>query len=195
MTAIDSFHKPPYGWLSNFWPCKVRLDGQEYASVEHAYQAAKYPIDQRGQFIGCTAGEAKRRGRAAKLPLDWEAKKIDIMASLIAQKFSQGVLALALKSTSDAELIEGNTWGDTFWGVCNGVGKNHLGKLLMEHRKVLIQQDLNGRPDSLYSKPNNHGLSGKQDNRDETVPTAVRQEQETPEADHGGLQAQVRELP
>lgn len=168
MNAIESFRKP-YGWLSNFWPCKVRLDGQVYASVEHAYQAAKYPVDQRGQFVGCTAAEAKRLGKEAKLPLDWEAKKIDIMAALIAQKFDKGELALALKYTGDAELIEGNNWGDTFWGVCNGVGENHLGKLLMARRAQL--------------------------RGNETVPTAVRQEQEADEADHGGLQAQVRELP
>ena len=91
------------------------------------------------------------------------------MAALIAQKFDKGELALALKYTGDAELIEGNNWGDTFWGVCNGVGENHLGKLLMARRAQL--------------------------RGNETVPTAVRQEQEADEADHGGFQAQVRELP
>jgi predicted NAD-dependent protein-ADP-ribosyltransferase YbiA (DUF1768 family) len=35
------------------------------------------------------------------------------------------------------ELIEGNWWGDTYWGVCNGVGENHLGKLLMKIRDYL----------------------------------------------------------
>jgi hypothetical protein len=39
--------------------------------------------------------------------------------------------------TGDEELIEGNFWGDVFWGVCNGVGKNHLGKILMEVRSEL----------------------------------------------------------
>jgi hypothetical protein len=34
-------------------------------------------------------------------------------------------------------LIEGNTWGDTFWGVCNGVGENNLGKTLMNVREIL----------------------------------------------------------
>lgn len=35
------------------------------------------------------------------------------------------------------ELIEGNYWHDTYWGVCEGVGENHLGKLLMEIRNEL----------------------------------------------------------
>jgi predicted NAD-dependent protein-ADP-ribosyltransferase YbiA (DUF1768 family) len=42
-----------------------------------------------------------------------------------------------LLETGDAELIEGNDWGDTFWGVCGGKGNNFLGKLLMEVRKEL----------------------------------------------------------
>jgi hypothetical protein len=42
-----------------------------------------------------------------------------------------------LLATGDKELIEGNTWGDTFWGVCNGIGQNHLGKILMAKRTEL----------------------------------------------------------
>lgn len=29
---------------------------------------------------------------------------------------------------------EGNTWGDTFWGICGGQGSNMLGQLLMDVR-------------------------------------------------------------
>ena len=39
--------------------------------------------------------------------------------------------------TEDAELVEDNWWGDKFWGVCNGEGENHLGKLLMKIRDEL----------------------------------------------------------
>jgi predicted NAD-dependent protein-ADP-ribosyltransferase YbiA (DUF1768 family) len=42
-----------------------------------------------------------------------------------------------LKATGDEELVEGNWWNDTFWGVCNGVGENNLGKLLMKIRAEL----------------------------------------------------------
>ena len=34
-------------------------------------------------------------------------------------------------------LEEGNTWHDTYWGVCNGKGKNKLGKILMQVREEL----------------------------------------------------------
>ena len=40
-----------------------------------------------------------------------------------------------LLDTGDTELIEGNNWHDTFWGVCKGKGQNNLGKILMEVRK------------------------------------------------------------
>ena len=35
---------------------------------------------------------------------------------------------------SNEELVEGNYWGDTFWGICNGEGTNWLGILLMAER-------------------------------------------------------------
>lgn len=40
-------------------------------------------------------------------------------------------------ATGDAILIEGNTWGDRFWGVCEGFGQNHLGHVLMRVRVQL----------------------------------------------------------
>lgn len=39
-----------------------------------------------------------------------------------------------IRKNGDAELIEGNTWGDRIWGVCDGVGENRLGKILMRVR-------------------------------------------------------------
>lgn len=57
------------------------------------------------------------------------------MESLLRQKFNKNTfLGKRLIETKDIELIEGNTWGDTFWGVCNGRGQNILGKLLMKIR-------------------------------------------------------------
>ena len=42
-----------------------------------------------------------------------------------------------LLETGDEELIEGNTWNDTYWGVCKGVGLNKLGEILMRVREEL----------------------------------------------------------
>lgn len=32
-------------------------------------------------------------------------------------------------------------WIDTYWGICNGRGENKLGKILMEIRDVLREQE------------------------------------------------------
>jgi ribA/ribD-fused uncharacterized protein len=137
-TAITEFQNQ-YRWLSNFWPCPVELEGEIYPSVENAYQAAKTLVKtQRLTFKECTAGQAKRFSKSLTLRPDWEGVKINVMRTLIMQKFAAGTeLANKLLSTGDAELIEGNAWGDTFWGVCRGKGHNHLGKLLMEQRASL----------------------------------------------------------
>jgi ribA/ribD-fused uncharacterized protein len=125
-----------YRWLSNFWIVKIVFGERIYPSVENAYQAAKYPEYMRDRFIDCTPAAAKRLGAQSKLPRDvWNARKVPIMHGLLLKKFRLGgELALWLENTGDAEIIEGNTWNDTFWGVCKGVGENQLGKLLMEVR-------------------------------------------------------------
>ena len=63
------------------------------------------------------------------------------MAYVLHLKFRQHPeLGNLLIATGDAELIEGNIWRDTYWGVCNGVGKNRLGELLMQLRNELRQE-------------------------------------------------------
>ena len=44
------------------------------------------------------------------------------MADLLRQKFSHPDLAVLLLATGDEDLVEINTWGDTFWGICDGKG-------------------------------------------------------------------------
>lgn len=127
-----------YSWLSNFWPAEIALDGMVFPSVEHAYQAAKADLSQRAVFLGCTAGKAKRLGRRVAQRADWERVRVDIMRSLIQQKFARGsVLGQKLKATGARKLVEGNAWGDVFLGVCEGQGRNQLGELLMEQRTLL----------------------------------------------------------
>lgn len=136
MTAkIDAF-SGEYGFLSNFYPCRVRLDGIEYSSVEHAFQAAKSLIEkERAKIrIAPTPGRAKQLGKQVKLREDWETVKIGIMEELLKQKFINSPMKEWLLETQDADLVEGNYWGDKFWGVCAGEGQNNLGKLLMKIR-------------------------------------------------------------
>lgn len=109
--------------------------------MEHAFQAAKTTrLDERQHLRGCpTAAEAKQRGRQVSLRPDWETVKLGVMEHLLRQKFTTHPgLRRQLKATRPHPLVEENTWGDTFWGVCNGQGENHLGRLLMRIRDELI---------------------------------------------------------
>lgn len=137
--TINRFREK-YFFLSNFAPCDVYYNGKKFRTVEHAFQAAKC-LDEEEQDIfrfAETPAEAKKWGRRVKLRPDWENVKIDIMKELLRQKFNNTVYKEKLLATGDCILVEGNNHRDTFWGVCNGVGKNTLGKLLMEIRDELM---------------------------------------------------------
>lgn len=128
-----------YRWLSNFSISHVLYDTKFYPTVENAYQAAK-TTGSRIPFETCSPGVAKRLGRRIKIRCNWDNMKIDIMRSLLVQKFKKGnMFADYLINTGCEKIVEGNTWGDIFWGVCNGVGSNNLGKLLMDIRRDLIK--------------------------------------------------------
>ena len=130
-------------WLSNFEPCLVTLDGVTYPSTECAYQAAKtLDEDERKQFVGISAGKAKRAGKTLTIRDDWDSVKLDIMEDLNRQKYSKGFLRALLIGTGDREIQEGNRWGDTFWGICKGKGDNNLGKIIMKIRAEIIRGEL-----------------------------------------------------
>lgn len=127
-----------YRFLSNFWPCRVKYEHVIFPSVEHAYQAAKtLDYEQRIEFMVLTAGQAKRKGAQLELRPYWEQIKVKVMGELLRLKFQDPELREKLLATGEEELVEGNAWNDTFWGVCNGVGQNNLGKLLMQVRQEI----------------------------------------------------------
>jgi ribA/ribD-fused uncharacterized protein len=144
--TIDRFDGTKYRFLSNFWPSEVVYDGEVYPTVEHAYQAAK-TLDvnaRRAIREASTPGKAKRLGQKVVYRENWENLKYTVMEELLKQKFkwsdSGCELGNLLEETGDQELIEGNTWGDVYWGVCDGKGQNNLGKILMDIRSDLHQQ-------------------------------------------------------
>ena len=135
---IDSFHGE-YAFLSNYYDSPIFYDGILYPTVEHAFQAAKTTVFIQRIIIANkkTPGQAKCAGRKVTLRDNWDDIKLYIMKELIILKFTNPKLKSALLNTKDAELIERNTWNDTYWGSCNGIGENHLGKILMEVREML----------------------------------------------------------
>ena len=136
ITKFDGKH----AFLSNFFPCVIEWDGHVFATVEHAYQAAK--TDNLADKIAIqqakTPGQAKRLGRSVTLNEHWEKEKVRVMKSLVKLKFAKPSFRQMLMDTGTEKLIEGNTWGDKFWGAVleDGlwVGDNMLGRILMKVR-------------------------------------------------------------
>ena len=131
--AIDKF-RGEYSFLSNFYKCDVPYEGKLYSNAESAYQAQKSLITvELDKFTYFTSGkDAKRMSKLIHMRSDWDNVKLHIMYSICLSKFSNNPNLLdKLLATRPHELIEGNTHGDTFWGVCSGYGYNKLGRILM----------------------------------------------------------------
>ena len=143
-----------YGLLSNFSCIPLTIDGKEWRSVEHYYQAMKFSgvTSVEASYImddiasQQSAEEAARIGRRYQslqpnlLRQDWGQVKIDVMRKALQVKFCVGSSAWhLLQSTCRAEdlpcqLIEYSP-RDSFWGYgFDGKGENWLGYLLMEIR-------------------------------------------------------------
>lgn len=132
-----------YAFLSNFYPVNIQMDGEIYASVEDAFQAAKTldPHDRECIRVAQSPAHAKKMGRRVNLRPDWESIKIEVMLDLVRKKFQYEDLKELLLTTGDAALVEGNNHGDRFWGCVNGQGRNELGKILMHVREELRRGD------------------------------------------------------
>jgi ribA/ribD-fused uncharacterized protein len=125
---------------SNFFTTKVVYEDMTFDNSEAAFQAAK-SLDRevRERFQHLIGRDAKALGRKIALRPNWESIKNKVMLDIVYEKFSGNKnLGDYLISTGNAILIEGNTWGDKYWGVCRGVGTNMLGRILMTVRARLI---------------------------------------------------------
>lgn len=142
-TIMFTSKSKEYGWLSNFWPCRVKHRDIVYPSVEHFYQAQKTKDRDIQRFISKLDGawRAKRFGSdLTSIRPDWDGIKLKVMRHGLTEKFKNADLARKLQDTGKIKLVEMVYWCDRFWGVCHcvkchGKGRNELGKLLMEIRK------------------------------------------------------------
>lgn len=144
--------KPEFREFSNFYIEPFKLadsNGVEklWPSVEHYFQAMKFPTDpdyREKIRTTPTSEKAKLLGgnKAKKIDPQWDSKREDVMRKGLYAKFSQNEqLRRLLLSTGERELIEDNPT-DGYWGRGNdGNGKNRLGNLLMELRSQLRKED------------------------------------------------------
>lgn len=138
--AVNKF-KDEYFFLSNFSKSPLFINGIAFPTVEHYYQAMKSTSyeDYIAIANASTAKETKLLGRKIKIRDDWDSIKDSVMRYALYEKFKDNTLGDKLLATGDEELIEGNNWGDVYWGVDERTNKglNTLGKMLMEVRDHL----------------------------------------------------------
>ena len=143
---IDRFDGK-YRFLSNFYPSSIVFMGQEWPTVEHAFQAFKRPEKPIRNHIRTLPSpmDAKRAGRACVYRRDWPLLRRYYMEQLVRAKFFQHPdLAKQLIATGTQQLVEGNHWHDNEWGNCTCVecasiaGQNMLGQILMAVRQELV---------------------------------------------------------
>ncbi|VTR99272.1 NADAR family protein [Tuwongella immobilis] len=134
--------KEAFGEFSNFAKFSIQLDGQEWPTSEHYFQAQKFSDSAYQEKIRTNASPmiAARLGRSRKVPIrrDWESVKDAVMLRAVRAKFQQHPeLRDLLLSTGDAKLIE-HTTNDSYWGDGgDGSGRNRLGQILMQVRAEL----------------------------------------------------------
>lgn len=126
--------------LSNFYPAPFLLEGKIWPSVEHYFQAQKFPTDislQERIRQAATPQSAKRLGRTKSehFRTDWNEQRDYFMEKALEAKFAQNEGPQnVLKSTYPLHLIERNPY-DSYWGSGKqGTGQNRMGALLEKLR-------------------------------------------------------------
>lgn len=148
-----------HSYLSNFFPCHIRINGKFYTSSEQAYQHSKAIVCERDDTalsIKATNDPEKAKHLGDKLDTcpEWEIKKRAIMKCVVTHKFKQNLdLKTKLQSTAGMKLLECTTnryWGtgrrldSPLWSVSNNYeGRNELGLILEEIRSELDPPALN----------------------------------------------------
>jgi ribA/ribD-fused uncharacterized protein len=136
---INSF-RGYHAWLSNMYDCEIEFMGHKFKSVENAYMFAKRPNDSEwlSKCLSLSPGDVKKASRMITVREDWESVKLSVMYELLKKKFTQEPFKTDLLNTRGENIVEGNRWNDTFWGVdikvTPNVGENWLGRLIMDIR-------------------------------------------------------------
>lgn len=171
-------------WLSNFYPCKIVLQGITFTSSEQAFQYTralrlKEPHTASLILRSRKAVQAKRLGKSITTTTpEWDNDRFDVMRRITSEKFSQNYqLAGKLISSGQEQLIEATI--DGFWGAKASInskairdgswmGANFLGKILQEVRDEL-------RRDMVYSEFLNARLEVTVDYTPQTLPPTQAQ--------------------
>lgn len=164
--AADSpicFFTEDFDFLSNDHPSPITFNDKKYASVTHAYHAAKATnihdlVFVKTAFNGYIAAQ---RGKSIPLCSNWQDKRLSVMTQLLEIKFSPGTVnAKLLLSTGNRPLQYFNFDHSQYFGICvctkcvANPGQNILGQLLEKQRTALRIMPSAPRP-SPASPPSN----------------------------------------
>jgi hypothetical protein len=123
-------------------PRPFSLDGYDWPTAEHYYQAMKYPERPRFHDIlkAPTVELARKHGRGwlKRKRADWSKVRTVVMTrALYTQCHAYPEFAAALLATSDKPIVEIAQY-DYFWGVGRDQrGENQYGKILVKLREKL----------------------------------------------------------
>lgn|GEM_PF-1370420 len=139
--CIDQF-KGKYRFLSNKFEVPVLMYDLKYGSADAAFHAGKHwRKEDQEKIAGCAPGRAAQQSKKLDIRSDWRQVKDAVMLEVVRQKFLQNMeLKLKLLATGDAEIINGNSTHDNYWGHCicpectERYKHNKLGKMLMQIR-------------------------------------------------------------
>ncbi len=129
------FFRNEYWFLSNMFPCEIHVNGLKFKCAEACFQSFKTTdLELRKKFQNLNGFEAKKLGKKIKLRSDWNKIRLEVMFRVVLAKFHQHPELLTLLQNISDPIVEENSWHDTFWGKCNGIGENNLGVILMRIR-------------------------------------------------------------
>ena len=136
---------PETGYLSNFHRAGFTLDGADWPTVEHYFQAQKFVGTPWADAIrqAATPRQAKEMGRSTDHPIrpDWVTVRERVMLHALVAKFVQNPELARRLLTTRYRLVEASP-DDAWWGEGpGGIGKNRLGRLLMAIRETLPEAD------------------------------------------------------
>lgn len=152
-----NFFRKENGWLSNMTSVPILYKGHLFDSTEAAFMWEKCQDCEIKLADGSSIpwlefcqtqapNIVKLRSRDVKLREDWNDVKLEIMYDVLVIKFTQEPFRSKLIATGTQNIVEGNYWGDKFWGVdlkeTPNEGENWLGRLIMDIRNKLQKDRL-----------------------------------------------------
>ena len=169
--AILFYNKGVYYPFTNTYYVAVNIDGTDWTSTEHYFQAGKFGnklTDQiRKDLAKEGAGSLQKKAENGDAPFDqidkdwfkkeWQGggKNKERMLNVLWAKFTQhDDLKKLLLSTKGKILVEDAGEKDKMWGNgANGTGCNHLGQMLMHLRDAFLSLENQGQkvPDQIPS--------------------------------------------